>query len=330
MNKELQNILLSNYNTLGEALTKINLLDQDEFFPLAANTKFHLDLLNKYKFFQGYMDGPLKIQNSFFVYGSDPSYNAWALGSSEINIILINAHVFQGNANFYNDYQTSINDILKSYGINLHYDNGLETSIIMKQTAEMYLFYHEAGHVIQMAEPSFSFEKIYENSFGNSEFNINDHVAEFDADMFANIRLASHTKKILERGKENKMDSENLGIAILASILLYRNLLLNNNSSRFYLKENSHPHLYVRMLTALTDISNMLTQLHQNIDQKRIVIQTIEIMNELCKIHPEIKDKLNFISNLEPHISDIQSYYKELLNLTIINESTSYYKKNGK
>jgi hypothetical protein len=321
------------YNRLGLELMKTSLMEGEDFYRLGTGSDFDKILTERYQFFQGYLDGPLQIDNAIFIFGSKSEYNGWASGGPQMNVMSINAHLIIGNTLFYKVKTKEIEDVLIKYGIALSFDSGLETTEIMRQTAEMYIFYHETGHLIQAKEPSLISAKRDEKENTETSFDITSHIAELDADMFANVRIASHVIKIISREKDSGVISleriESLCSIIVAAYLTYRNLILANQP-KFYTKKHKHPHLQIRMFAAISDISNAVSQ-NTDFELRRdlIVKTSLNMMDDLCEIHPQIAHRDLFITEGQQNIDLIREYYQELLNLVTTNKCTVYAKRNG-
>jgi hypothetical protein len=318
------------YNNLSHELMTNGLLFNDQFYVLGTGSDFDQILTDRYEFFQRYLDDKLPINNAFFVFGATKEYNAWALGDESINILLMNAHVFIGNTLFYETRKDLIKGILAKFSIPEFFDNGLDTVTIMRQTAEMYLFYHEAAHLIQAQDPLLVSNRRTEDNNSTHEFQIINHVAELDADMFANVRIATHIIKIVDRDKKNGSYSkdriEKLCSVIVGSYLLYRNLILGYQPE-FYTEEHKHPHLQIRMFAAISDISNAVEQnVEFELDRKLIVTLSMDIMDELIQIHPEINHVNLFLSEGQKNFNLIRKYYQKLLDLVVHNKGTAYVK----
>lgn len=321
------------YNQHGLEIINAGLITQTEFRPMGISPTFDPLFLKRYMFFQGYLDGPLLVPNSFFFFGTGQEYNAWALGDTEINIILVNAHVIVGNTLFYANCRTQIETVLKKLGISCTYDGGLPTVNVMRQLAEMYIFYHEVAHLIQMFELPQLIPAIRDERFNTNQFDIIDHIAEVDADLFASTKIATHVLEIIGRDKRrHSIDAvyvENLIVVVVSGFVLFRSLVLNHQLP-FYTKATRHPHTLIRIFVGIADLTHSITQNSgYALDKKIVLDKVISCVENLCRIHPEISRHSIFTDLSKKHISLIKGYYEELIGEVKLQSGTAYVKKGG-
>lgn len=325
---ELSKEWINHYNSHEPKLIKAGYLNPNELYLLGSGTEFDKVLYQRYRFFQDYLDnGAFNIKNGYYLFGTEDTFNAWACSNESINIVLINAKVIICNSLFYgSNYELQIENILRQHRIKTSYCNGVATIKLMRQLMEIFLFYHEVGHLIQSWNPPLVHSKIEENKKG-LEYNEIDHIAEIDADMFAYNRIASHIKLIVERGSENKKDTEKLCSVLIASYLLYRSILLGDFCN-FYTKEYHHPHLLIRMWVAISSICNAVNKnVNFEIDSKLIIELSLKLLDGLCFIHPEINGETNFVEMSIQNKESIAVYYNELTLLTKEEKGTTYEKR---
>ena len=286
-------------------------------------------LLKDYEFFQGYLDQQVRDGSAFFIFGSEEEYNALAVTDEKINIVSINFHLFLGIEFFYNNNHAKVENIISTFCVPLNFDGELSTVTIMKDTAKMFVFYHELGHLVQSFRPSMLSN--YTDEVNTDEYEEMKHVSEIDADLYAANMVVSHILCIANRDKGIRLVDaryyENLCIAIISSFTLFRNLTIGNVND-FYLKERSHPHTAVRVFNVYHTILDSLSQnIEIQLDWRRILEITTAIDEKLCIIHPEIRHSSNLQHILQNELRTIVSYCKELMEIVVSLDSSAFNKK---
>jgi hypothetical protein len=320
---------LKNYNYYKEQIDSIDFGFDLNTYTIDGDSLHGEFLLKDYDFFQEYLDKQVLDREAFFIYGSEGEYNGFAIADENINIVSINSYLFLAIELFYRENRASIEKILSTNNIPLKFDGGLPTVTIMKDTAKMFVFYHELGHLVQSFKPTMISN--YTDELETDMYNEIDHVSEIDADLYAANMVVSHILKISTRDEKFRpLDSkyfEDLCIAIISSFTLFRNLTIGK-VDEFYLKENSHPHTAVRVFNVYHTILDSLSQNTKiTFDCRRILKVTMAIDEELCDIHPDIQHSSNFQRVLENNLSEIVSYCKEIMETVVSLESSAFNKK---
>ena len=142
----------------------------------------------------------------------------------------------------------------------------VDLGYLMFQSATLFTYYHELGHLIQYRKLS-DFEQ-FENSFSD-DFNLIKNINELDADLNGVGNMLFHIIEYFE-DLENKINSkiliENLISISLSSLLISRLLIedfdQNSTLSKIYFKEKSHPHSLVRIIYMF---DHLLINIQQNL-----------------------------------------------------------------
>lgn len=272
-------------------------------------------------FYQNYLEKKsFNFSRPIFFFGSEESLNAWAWKNSGLDVICINQHAIVFINKLFKEHHKFIFGYLKQNNICTHYDNILPASTIMKQMIEMFLFYHELGHLIQEQSPVLTSTFIEENN-EKEEFELMDHVSEFDADIFASVRLATHIFMVYKRqnglntNQKKKHFLEDLCIISIASYTIYR-LELFPDYGAFYTSEGTHPHIIFRISLLQIHLTKAIVgNLNLELSRGRIFNESIKFVESFsnqnstkCQVESFIKmgrDNMNEIINYTHKVNDI-------------------------
>ena len=172
--------------------------NRNELHELDGSEKYYDDLNELETFFQGYLDNAYPFNNPIFVFGSTPTLNAWACYFNDVDSVCVNLFVCTTMRDFMNKNNRIISKGLQLHIIDTVYDNSLSATKIMLQVSEMYLFYHEVGHLLQEKSPVL-LNIFTDEQINTGVFDIVDHVSEIDADFYASVRLPMHLFAICDR-----------------------------------------------------------------------------------------------------------------------------------
>jgi hypothetical protein len=290
------------------------------------------DLEELSTFFQNYMEyTSFNFPKPIFFYGSEKSLNAWAWTNNGLSVICINKFAIKFTYDLFDKHDSFISKYLNQNNINSRFDNTLKASTIMKQMVAMFLFYHELGHLVQEQNPVLD-STFIEEQYERDEFNIMDHISEYDSDLFASVRLVTHVFKVYERQKglnsdyEKKKFLEDSCIVAITSYIIYR-LNLFPDYGEFYTKESTHPHIIIRIIVLVIHFTKA------TIDNSRIQVSRARILNESIKFVEEFSKHLpcydaanSFIIMGRENFDEIMKYTHELNELVINNKHTAHVK----
>jgi hypothetical protein len=220
--------------------------------------------------------------------------------------------------------------------MNVYYDNVLPANTIMKQMIEMFLFYHELGHLIQAQDPSLSTGFVDEVVVEDSEYDLIDHVAEVDADLFAAIKLATHITEIYKREKNLKTEREkiqyieDLCIIATSSYVIYRFYLFPYTGD-FYTKKTRHPHLVLRINFLILHLTkSIIDYLELQLDRERIVDGIMDFAETFINLFSDSNIPTSFIEMGRSNIENIKNYMLELNGIVVTLDSTAHVKSQKK
>lgn len=311
---------------------RINLLldaeiieSEDQVKELSIEDDYFEDLFELESFFQSYMEDEFRFENAVFIFGSSNDLNAWAWKKNNVSAICINYSSTKLMRDFFDIYLGEVIFQLCCYRITPTYDNGLAATIIMQQVSEMFLFYHEAAHLIQAQEPVL-LNVFTEEEIRGGTFDIIDHVSEMDADLYACRRLATHLLRITDR-QQGYIDKtkylEDLVIVTIIGYMIYR-LILSTQELTFYLKKKSHPHMSVRMTHVIINLTQAtINNTSFRIDRKRIVTTSMSILEELGVAIPEYIVAQKYVDEGKANHKDILHYIHELQGLINTNPASA-------
>lgn len=296
-------------------------------FPNEKNELIELD-----EFYQGYLEsGYLNLENALFFFGKEDTLNAWAYKYNGLNVVCINSKAITYSRRIIDEHRNEIEQFLKENNLTYVFDNGLHATVLMKQFIEMFLFYHEVGHLIQEQSPwlaSIYFQELPREG----GFDINDHVSEFDADMYAAVKMASHLVRVCDRqlGLDSEEDKvrfiEDSSIIAISTYMMYR-LLLFPNYPKFYIKEESHPHLVIRTpYLAIHLTKAIMDNFSPEVSKERILQNSTSFVEYLGDFLYEEDFSTLFFNAGKENFKAIVDYIYELNQLTVLNEGTAYNK----
>lgn len=205
---------------------------------------------------------------------------------------------------------------------------------LMYQSILHFTFYHELGHLIQFTE--FDIKELNESLTDGNEYSISNHCDELDADLFASISLSTHLYQYFEKyfnGEPLKNSVENY-ISILTSSVFIYFLSFAEYRDGYYLKEKSHPHPLVRIISATARIVDYFQHVLKTKGVETVINQ-IDIFKETFRISEIFINKFisekeydGFFSLLTENFKEIKEYYDELIELIIGNPNSAVNKRN--
>ena len=191
--------------------------------------------------------------------------------------------------------------------------------------AIQFIYYHELGHTIQQIF-KFSSERVDEKfNPNNIEFDINDHLKEYDSDNLATNCVLAHAKDNFMRLNNKFQNNENLEniLALSLSSILFVFLSFIDSSKRneiiknciLYYEEKKHPHCIIRIAYIL---DCFLTEKNADIELRRFNIDKFNILNKSFLIVGILFDsndlKNSFSFSLTSNWNNIQDYNYKLYN----------------
>lgn len=221
---------------------------------------------------------------------NDVSINAFASYRNNYFIIGVNAGILVNLYHFFDSkaelFEGASLLFLNAFNQMLTETKDAPIFYLMQQVCSQFTYYHELAHLIQRS-PQLS-NSIEEKYFAaNSSYSQQQHVYEFDADVYAAEHIAFH---LLEFWKKLSIDirtADNLSylIAIGASAIFSYFLKLMEGYKEIYFAEHSHPHPLLRVLYIVDSfIQNVEGNLHERIiNPNRVLQDTFKITNEIFK-----------------------------------------------
>lgn len=156
---------------------------------------------------------------------------------------------------------------------------------IMYQSAILFTYYHELGHLIQKSpDLSLWINEQYINN--QNKFNPLNHIYEFDADMHAANTVCFHPIDLwrkLSGDNKNKSNLEKLLSLTLSGIFSYFMFLMKNRNEEIYYDKSTHPHPLIRITYILTAFVGVAQEYYVDISQEKIVNEAFEITKLLFK-----------------------------------------------
>lgn len=156
---------------------------------------------------------------------------------------------------------------------------GLENLLLIQQKSDYpinelmfqlcchFTFYHELGHFIQKSDLLEQGLREDVNNLGG--FDSYRHLLEYDADVFSSICLGTHVYQYTRDWVRDlkKGEAELVIAGVVSSIFVYM-MMFESVKIPFYLKRNTHPHPFVRLL----GIIHFITDYIRHIDEDHRVL----------------------------------------------------------
>lgn len=240
------------YSTHIENINKyfpdLDLLEFEEF-NIFENEEFALDFIKFCTDFTNNARNKLNIELYFGV-NFKYTFNASAKIKQNVAVIVLNRGLIE---KLYSIIKTSM-DLFLSDNIakmTIGKDENSELKSLLFKSCISYIYYHELAHVIQILEiEKDSTYNLQEKYIENKSYDIKNHIYEFDADMFGAMFCAFEIVKFV-MDKNYKINTILLFNSLTAILFTNANILIEFSGNEFdeiYLKSNSHPHPFIRIV----------------------------------------------------------------------------------
>lgn len=254
------------------------------------------------------------IENPIILFENNFSVNARARYSKGYNVILINSGtiVWLVENIIENEKLIKFNKLYNQAFSKIQFFNFQE---LIFQINILFTFHHEFAHLIQNSNQSFNWmnEQVID-----SNYSIQKHSLEIDADTYSAIQIARHLIQYYEK------DFKNYGINFLEfiTIVLGANLFFyisafGNSNKKLHYYENSHPHPFIRVMRVIFTVGKYyeddkeINLTKTNIVEKMIdeifVLQNAYTTNNLPLFKEEISNNYLDIFNYLQEISDYET-----------------------
>jgi len=289
-----------------------------------------------FNFFQGniHKHYGYGIKPGLFFYNSNVTLNAFAARWKDHFVISFN----KGAVIFLDQKFKSQTDLIKVEGLEDYIDAESKSDYplneLMYQLCSNYIFYHELGHLIQKSDGLA--EMLNEDIVTKGSFRIQDHILEYDADLFSSICLGTHLYQYIYNWCRDATDEEAEKIisAVAASIFL---LLLSFSSAKkeLYFEEESHPHPFIRIigiLYVITDYIELLSKKKREIklNRSRMIQQAFEIAEKISDKVLVAGSILNFKETFAGNSAAITTYNKKLQTQVKAYDNSAYNRRQEK
>lgn len=211
----------------------------------------------------------------------------------------------------------------KRFNTILRRESNVGLDHLMFQYSTLFTYYHELGHLIQFAnrnEGNIIKNEEY-NQNNETNFNILNHIIEYDADQHAGNRIAFHViyfwQSLIKKNRTN-YNLKNLIVAALVAIMGYICLLWKSSKTTIYFNKNDHPHPLIRMFWIMATIVdtariNMPSTFH--LSQREIIDETLKVLNIYSTRIDSVNIKTLIIEPLRENYLFIKAYSNHILRL---------------
>lgn len=286
-------------------------------FEETPNEKFYKDL---YLFCRENLDIHFKrktLPHSFFLYSTDLCVNAKAIPQK--NIIILNMGLINNCIEKYL-YNHALNDFIETKEPDLAANFDSSLSYLAFQINTQFTYYHELAHLFQFSKIATE-QELQERSTDDG-FDIIKHKLEINADTYSSICIATHIHQYIDKSFGDNINQEIVvkTITILGACLL--EYIINfTNKFEIYFEEHSHPHLLIRLLNIILNITNHFS-LIPIFKEKGVKLEATSLFRNIIDFHKELEDYKvfttgfsHFISQYTANIRRIVSYTYEIINM---------------
>ena len=168
--------------------------------------------------------------------------------------------------------------------------HNISVSYMMLQSALLFTFYHELGHLVQFTNRTSATASIEERNMaaGTRPFDFGHHIREYDADQHGAQQSAAHVIEFWSKLPKEERTEENLSrliVITLVGILGFYMMLLADPETELYFYERSHPHPLIRLQWIYT---SLLDRISINIpgvklDASAVIAETLRVLDVYFK-----------------------------------------------
>lgn len=293
---------------------------------------------SNYQFCQGalFLHREFGIEPCYFYYRDFSDLDAKAIKTQNHYLIGINRGIVES---YYRDLVTYFK--LQDYD-EVHKYIELEEKLanpvgeLMYQSILHFTFYHELGHLIQFSGKENG--DICESLNDGLDYSIDLHSEELDADLFASISVSTHFYQYLKKQLNKELSANDVTnyISILTSSIFIYFLSFAEYRNGFYLKEKSHPHPILRIISATARIIGYFEHVSKknnlilNIDQQLVLKETFRLSEIFINKSFAKKEFQGFLGILNDNLKYIMLYYSELIEIIQNNPNSAINRRNEK
>lgn len=292
-----------------EKIIEHNIINADEVFDYSYspyNKRFD-KIYNNLWSILGHESQNYNLKDCYFFFANNFSINAKACRHSNFNLISINSGLVVWLIKNIIENEKLEEYYKKKYGIfqKIQFYSFEELAFQMNL---LFTFYHEFAHILQQSD----YLELGLEEESKSNFSLNRHALELDADTFSGVYIARHLIQYYEK------DFSEFGIEFLEriTVILVSNLFFYLSSfsganKNLYFKENSHPHPFIRVIRILLTIGKYLHDDYKiKIDKIAIVTKIVDEILLLQSAYEE-NNLPNFRNEMINSTIDIYEYLQE-------------------
>lgn len=279
---------------------------EEEYLRLFNNANKELLRLSKYG-----------LNPCFFYFADNSEINAYATKKNGTYAICMNKGLVEHFNRLFayfnlNEYK----ELVKYQKIEKNLENKFGELIF--QSTLLFTFFHELGHLIQFIDnPEVEINELLSPDITS----IQSHSVELDADLYGALSLSAQFYKYFDKSFKGEKTEETVQqyISILTSSVFLYFLAFNEYRSGFFLKENSHPHPLVRMLSVITQVIQYFEHVLQiegltiKINSKIVIKETFYLAEIFTKKIYSHFDYQLFETLLSTKFKEIKEYFNELV-----------------
>lgn len=205
---------------------------------------------------------------------------------------------------------------------------------LMYQSILHFTFYHELGHLVQFSKKENA--DLCESLIEGFDYSIDLHCEELDADLFASISLSTHFYQYFENQLKNELCTNDVTnyISILTSSIFIYFLSFAEYRNGFYLKEKSHPHSLLRIISATARIVDYFEHVSKNnnvelkINQQLVLKETFRISEIFINKFIAENEFQGFLVLMSENLEFVMTYYDELIQIIQKNPNSAINRRN--
>ena len=303
---------MTNYDTEIENALRYKILEKSDIYDFRMGPSME-ELFSKfYNFCRENLNTyeEVDIKPNIFIYKEDLTLNASAKYDGNSFSILINKGLFGVCYNNFFENEQLNTYINKEFDVVNQFDNPIST--LYFQIVIQFTYYHELAHLFQFSKKK---EKgiMEEKELDSSDYSLERHYLEIDADTFAANMLEIHIVQYMDEhiGKTlNRKIIEEMSVIFGCCILNY--IASISNSKKMYFKENSHPHPILRIFNIILVFTNTLSE-NLFFKNKLIELNGVDLFKKVFNFYKKLETEKIFNTNLTQNLDKESVYQEEII-----------------
>ena len=251
------------------------------------------------------------------LYGSDVQVNASAGKQHGHYLIEMNVGLVKKMYGHFYDHNKAFKvDSYLSETYNQLVPEDTPPDFLMYQISIQFTFYHELAHLVQDSK-LLSFRLTENLISADNEFELLDHLTEFDSDLHATNLICFHIIEFWRKLKPELINSGSISklLSLYAATIFSYFTFLEGNGYDLYFAEYSHPHPIIR-ISYILDAMVAIAELNlkgEKIDQRAILEEAFNILERMAEANKQANPVARFKNIFGIKHQEIAGYVDHLI-----------------